>query len=113
MEYSTPLILSAAFTLHFVGDFIAQTRTMATNKSTSNKWLLSHVAVYSLFLLPFGIGFALLNGILHFATDYVSSRQTSKAWAEKKTHKFFAIIGADQLVHSLCLVWTLALFGII
>jgi len=113
MEYTDPLILSSVFALHFVGDFVMQTRTMAENKSTSIKWLSSHVAVYSMFLLPFGVWFALLNGILHFATDYVTSRLTSKAWKEKKTHKFFTIIGVDQLIHSLCLVWSLYFLGII
>lgn len=107
---------------HWVADFRAQTREMATNKSTSNKWLLKHIVAYgnnllfgSLPLLIYGtfvgknwalpiIIYVVGNMILHFITDYFTSRWTSRLWAEKEIHDFFVVIGLDQLIHTVCLI---------
>lgn len=79
--------------LHWVCDFVAQTHWQASNKSKSNLALGAHVGTYTLILavysaLVFGavaglpaaaiIMFVLINAVLHFATDWVTSRGTSR-----------------------------------
>lgn len=101
---------------HWLGDFIFQTDDMARNKSKSNKWLGKHVLVYSLWISPPaliadwqtpGYNAALfvgINGLAHFAIDYVSSRITSKLWAKGDVHNFFVVVGLDQALHMVTLV---------
>ena len=105
---------------HFAGDFPFQTDEMATRKSTSKTVLLSHVAVYTLCLLLFTtlaalmglvssqylIFWVLLNGVLHFITDYATSKVTSRMHAQGRTHDFFGMIGLDQLIHDSTILLT-------
>lgn len=93
--------------LHFIGDFILQTDKMALNKSTSDKWLAIHVLAYSVPLLVIGWQFALVNAIAHMATDWITSRLSSRAHKVGKRGLFFKIIGADQAIHLTCLFLTL------
>ena len=90
--------------VHFVADFLAQTDKMAQNKSTSMKWLSIHIAVYSIFFLPFGVWFAIANGLAHMMTDYFTSRWTSYLWKKEERHWFFVVIGLDQAIHLSCIV---------
>jgi len=101
---------------HFIGDFILQSDAMAKGKSKSSRILLIHVLAYTLpfivlaIVLPSTIsettflGFLVFNIVAHFATDYVTSRVTSKLWAEGEVHEFFVVIGFDQLIHIVTLV---------
>lgn len=95
--------------LHWIADFICQTDSMAKNKSSSNKALLSHIAVYTLVMCLVGFKFALLNGVIHFAVDYCTSRVTKKLWAKQDVHNFFVVIGLDQLIHTITLITTIGL----
>ncbi len=95
--------------VHFIADFLLQTDKMAINKSTNNKWLLIHIAVYSSVLLVFGIKYALINGMAHLVTDYFTSRATSYLWKKEKRHWFFAVIGLDQALHLTVLFSTMGL----
>ena len=92
--------------LHFFSDFVLQTDYMALNKSKSNKVLATHVLLYSILFLFFGFWFAVINGILHFCTDWITSRWTSRLWSQEKRHQFFVVIGLDQAIHLTCLFTT-------
>jgi len=101
----TPLII--IILLHWLSDFYLQSDDMAQNKSTSNKWLTIHIGVYMIpFWCFFGWKYALLNGALHWITDWCSSRGSKYFWEKGDTHNFFVVVGADQAVHYLCLILT-------
>jgi hypothetical protein len=102
--------LYVLLSLHFFMDFVFQSNNMATKKSTSNKWLLIHVACYSTPFLFFGIPFALINGLSHLVIDYVTSRISKKFWEAKQLHWFFVVIGFDQLLHTSILLWLASRF---
>lgn len=91
---------------HWIADFILQSDSMALNKSKSNFWLGIHVLVYSICFLWVGWKFALLNGILHFVTDYITSRINSQLLTLPSKHWFFTCVGFDQAIHLTCLVLT-------
>lgn len=107
--------------VHWIADFVLQTHWQASNKSKSNEALSRHVLNYTL-----AIGFAaavvfptssaaliftLLNGALHWITDYFTSRWSSRLWAKQDWHNFFVVIGFDQLIHYTTLAVTLWLFA--
>ena len=97
--------------VHFVADFILQTDYIAINKSKSN-WVLSlHVALYMIPMCIFGVTFAIVNAILHFVTDWATSRCTSYLWRHNQRHWFFTVIGLDQAIHMTCLLTTYAMLG--
>lgn len=118
--------------VHWFADFIMQSHEMASNKSTSNKFLLAHTGIYSLWwwnvvliyqiftvdivtlktaLIPFL--FALITFVLHTATDYITSREVKKRFDVKNFHDGFVIIGFDQILHYVQLYFTAKLLGII
>lgn len=97
--------------VHFMADFVLQSDAIAKAKSSSNKALALHVLIYSVCFLPFGLGFTLANYALHFITDYVSSRATTRLWLADERHWFFVVIGADQAVHMTCLLLTYSAWG--
>lgn len=103
---------------HFVADFIFQTDKQAINKSKSNFWLTQHVFTYSLGLWIYAaanwawfhnsniIYWVVLNALLHWITDYITSRINSYLWRKEMRHWFFVGIGADQMIHYTCLLLT-------
>lgn len=102
---SLNLILSLVW-LHFFSDFILQTDTMAIRKSSSPLWLTIHVTIYALPFLWFGLDFAFFNFLLHWVTDFFSSKATTYLWKKEKRHWFFVVIGADQALHLTALFWS-------
>ena len=104
-------IILVIFWIHFVADFILQSRWMAENKSKFAWPLILHCFVYT---LPFLIidyfylvaYYAIINGVLHFVVDFITSRITSKLYEKKKIHAFFAVIGLDQAIHMTILILT-------
>lgn len=114
--------LVALLAVHWVADFVLQTHWQATNKSKRNDALAAHVGVYTLCLavvsaIIFGQSAAWLlfvasNAVLHFATDYCTSRASSALYAKQDWHNFFVVVGLDQLIHQATLATTMVLiFG--
>ncbi len=145
MALTTPLTL---IVLHFIGDFLLQSDWMATNKSKRWDALAWHVCAYC---VPFSVwliatlgvrsvamtNFIFVTFALHFVTDAITSRITSRLWffqmqggiwiqapytAPKHNrelvnpwtptvgnrHWFFVVIGADQVLHYAALMLTWA-----
>jgi len=118
--------------IHFIADFVLQTEEMAVNKSKDGHALFSHVLTYStvwLFASCLLLGYSrhnenywwyVENSILffgttflfHYWTDYITSRITSRKFANKEYYaKFprlgaFAVIGFDQVLHYAQLFYT-------
>lgn len=106
--------------VHFVADFMLQSDWMAQNKSKNWSALSIHILVYTMVLqvacipllwasFPFDKlrYYALINGVLHFATDAITSRINKRLWEAKEVHWFFVGVGADQLIHQFTLALTL------
>jgi hypothetical protein len=107
--------------LHWVADFVIQTDWQAKNKSSNNIALLRHVGTYtsviSIFALyMFPITLALfwiaINAVLHFITDYFTSRLNTYLWNKGRVHDFFVSVGFDQVIHYFCLFGTLIALGV-
>jgi hypothetical protein len=109
----------ALLAVHWIGDFVLQSHWMSVNKSKRLDALSLHALTYmSTLLVGSGLvlglrqtGLLLLfvgtNGFLHFATDFVTSRITSRLWCQQREHDFFVMVGLDQLVHQVTLATTL------
>lgn len=138
----TAFFVIILFFAHWIADFVCQTRQMANNKSKSLYWLSAHVATYTLVMgillayhfvplvgLSAFIFFISLNGILHFAVDFSTSKLTGYFYMKTENTKalkyetesemkrrdkkiavnskmFFTTIGFDQWIHAACLVYT-------
>ena len=101
--------------LHFIGDFVLQSDTMAQQKSQNTRrgliQLSLHAGAYSLPFVLFGLKFMAVTLVLHWITDLC----TSRANAHYKTisnHLFFVGIGFDQLLHITTLILTLQTFRV-
>lgn len=102
--------------IHFLADFGLQTHNQAVNKSSSNEYLLMHVGVYSLcWLIAMGLWtgsfgsavlFATMTFVCHFLTDYITSRISKSFFDKKDFHNGFVIVGFDQLLHYIQLIFT-------
>jgi hypothetical protein len=111
---SVPLLFSFMFQ-HWVADFVLQSNNMATKKSTSNLWLTLHVLTYTCVMgicafiwlgLTAAVIWMFTNGILHWITDYYTSRVSSRLFKENENHYAFVVIGFDQLIHFTCILIT-------
>ena len=119
MSITLFFLLCFVFALHFIGDFMLQTHKQATNKSKSIKYLTYHVLTYCLpFFALIALGglsynmlyfFLLLFGT-HWLTDFFSSKATSYFYRKQDWHNFFVIVGFDQLVHIITLMYLTDIF---
>ena len=114
----------AIIVLHFIGDWLLQSRWMGNNKSKFNvegwqAWAI-HTLTYTITMLA-GISifsyiydyntfvsvvipqWVLLNGLLHGIQDKITSNITHKLFEQKKEHGFFTVIGFDGMLHYLTL----------
>ena len=111
-------ILAILF-IHFIADFVFQTHQQAINKSRSNVYLTKHVLSYTVGLYIGGlillslvkdlifehfVIWTCINGILHWITDYFTSRLNAWLWSKNEVHWFFVGVGFDQFIHYTCLL---------
>ena len=118
---TSPLIF--AIILHFISDFLLQSREVAKNKSSSWKHLGKHIGIIFVCFLPFGLKISAANAIVHGVIDkfiwnlykYNVMKRISKDkkhllidqleakanWKYWEDHWFYATIGLDQLLHTL------------
>jgi hypothetical protein len=112
------------FVLHFIADFLLQSREMGKKKSVEFNWLAKHLAIqFAIFLVGLSIfnvectvEFAGLNAIIHgiidwniwklykvsvYLRDKTATPETWKYWDD---HWFYATIGLDQLLHAITLI---------
>lgn len=102
--------------IHFLADFGLQTHQQATLKSSDNNYLFYHVGVYSLIwlvaLLSYGVDwneamrFGFGTFFFHLLTDFTTSRIGKPFWAKDDYHNGFVVVGFDQLLHYLQLIYT-------
>lgn len=108
----------ALLVVHWIADFVLQTHWQASNKSKNNEALARHVFTYTAALalaVPFiftvrdygPFFFVIVNAALHFGTDYITSRASSRLYAKQDWHNFFVVIGFDQLIHQFTLAGTM------
>lgn len=113
---------------HFLADFVYQSREIATTKSSNNISLLKHVGTYTYVFIVQSvlditlfsalrdnwktasidrhIAFIAINVVLHFVTDYFTSRASTKAYQAGDLHRFWCIIGFDQMLHATTLYYS-------
>lgn len=120
---------------HWVGDFLLQSDWMALNKSKNWLALFSHTIVYTIamvvsmgvwlqfyydafILAPLSLNFdiwnalgswGILNFLMHTWQDAVTSTIIASPWAAQNRHRFFVMIGLDQVLHHLFLFWSVRL----
>lgn len=97
--------------IHFIADFVLQTREIAKGKSSNIALLGLHCLLYTIPFLCFGWKFALINGLCHFLVDFATSKATSYLWKKEKERAFFTMIGFDQAIHLTILVGLLMWIG--
>lgn len=119
-------MIAMLLALHFVADFLLQSREMGKNKSSNFKVLLHHLAIQAAVFFPFvGYKFALLNAVIHGVIDWniwrfykayayytiknnpehpLLNNDPANPWKYWEDHWFYSIIGLDQLLHGLTLV---------
>lgn len=107
------LMMLVIIWVHTFADFVMQPRDIAQKKSSDNVALTKHIAIYSVFLLPFGLKFAIINAVLHWVTDYCSSRLTTYYYKKENMHAFFSVIGFDQAAHLTALIGTYYMFHVV
>lgn len=108
-------MIIAAFILHFIGDFLFQTRYIANNKSTKIEALLLHGLIYTAtmaVLMFFGITlrYVVLIGMSHLITDAITSQATTYYYKKENWYMFFSVIGFDQLLHTIQILYFLTYF---
>lgn len=104
--------------LHFIGDFILQSDKQSKLKSTDNKQLACHVLTYTITFFSFmwlvsrsfkfAFIFSVITFVLHFITDYFTSKVVKKLYDKDEIHDMFVVIGLDQLIHYITLIITWA-----
>lgn len=107
MNLDSILIFVLLIWVHWLADFLLQSDEMAVNKSKSIFWLTVHVGIYTCCLVIFqNFYFMFINGILHWITDFFTSKLSSYYYKKNDRHNFFVAVGFDQAIHLTTLIIT-------
>lgn len=60
----------AVLIVHFIADFLLQSREMGKRKSSESKYLLAHLAIQFACFALFGLKFAFYNALVHGIIDW-------------------------------------------
>lgn len=131
------MLIVFMFFLHFIADFVLQTREMGKNKSSDPYYLSLHIFInfivfavgLSWYTNPlFGILFAMANSFLHFLIDIslwniysltVWFRRKDKTMTKQQLkdnyeywndHLFYMTIGFDQFLHFASIIFIFMIF---
>ena len=105
---------------HWVGDFVLQSDAIAKGKSKSLDVLFTHVLIYTgvmfwsaCIVMPIQTAgrWVVVNAVLHFVTDFLTSKASARLFAKGDVHNGFVVIGFDQFLHLVCLTLTWALIA--
>lgn len=101
---------------HFFADFVFQTDYWARTKNKNLGSLIAHVGTYSIIVsasmsligldLTLVLLFCAITFIAHSITDFFSSKLTNVAFSNKNYHWGFVVVGADQFLHYVQLLFT-------
>lgn len=103
------------FLIHFVADFVLQPHKWASTKAHNMASLTKHVGVYAgcyavvgWTFLPYAQMwvFVIVTFVLHWITDFFTSKFTSHYFGKKDYHNGFVIVGLDQFLHACQLLIT-------
>lgn len=117
---------------HYMADFIFQPHSIALAKAESVVALSIHIIVYTLIFfilfclygvilnefftftitmkhwIQMGISISIVNGIVHYLIDYITSKINRHFWNSSQFRNFFMMIGLDQFLHLSVLVFSYA-----
>jgi len=109
------MALIALLWAHWIGDFILQSRQIANSKHKSVSALGIHCITYSSSMTISGlvIGMACTKVMVlwlaffasHYIIDYVTSRANHFFYERDRMNEFWVFIGADQLAHTLVILY--------
>lgn len=104
-------MFASLFILHWLSDYVWQSRKNADAKWNDVRALVDHVSMYVLpftvfvymYAPTFAAGWMFVNylWLSHLAVDYFTSKATHKYYEQKNYKMFFVVLGADQLLHIL------------
>jgi len=111
------MTISLLLISHFIGDFVLQSRKIATTKSSKLSSLSIHLVILFLSLIPvtllskLPIYIPFIYCILHGLQDWFIWRGYKKLYTIRKSpppyyedHLFYTTIGLDQLLHTIILL---------
>lgn len=124
MEYLFLIPILYILFIHWIADFVFQSDYIAKNKSIDVLVLLLHTVIYiAVFIVgyaliyyiwtdyyimvrPIMVSFLAFNFVLHFITDFITSKISAYFHKSNQRHWFFVTIGFDQFIHQFTLLFS-------
>ena len=111
VSHATTLCVLIFILKQFAGDFLLQTKRMATGKEGQDGWLLPltcHAAVHALLTLSISLIFAphlawlaILDFVIHFVIDRAKALTQMRFGLTMEKPAYWWLFGTDQTLHHL------------